>query len=292
MPVRPNVVHMTLSEWLAEKQNNFHYKYDAIIFFESFHHLPNHLDDLAQIIQKHLEFNGQIILAAEPIIREKCDAIPYAWGPRLDGESIRAMRKWGWLELGFQESYIEQMFSRLGMTYSLFHLDEAAPWSRIAVGRLKSGPLLSSFGHDKYPAIIEEGFDLSRVGVPSFIENISGIGEREVWGRWTIGEKVLIEFKNALPKNFQLIINVADVYGPNVHRKLHVKTGLLTESQVLKEIGLNDCYEFFFKNVKAKTIELIIPAPSRPKDNLDINNEDPRFIGIAIKKIRIIPCED
>ncbi|MBK7542384.1 MAG: class I SAM-dependent methyltransferase [Candidatus Competibacteraceae bacterium] len=93
----PNRVDCVLSnmEELDLKQ-----KFDAVLFMESFHHSLNHRETLKKAIN-HLKPNGIIVFAAEPIIKSETDYLPYPWGPRLDGESIRAIRKHGWIELGF-----------------------------------------------------------------------------------------------------------------------------------------------------------------------------------------------
>jgi hypothetical protein len=53
---------------------------------------------------------GQVIFAAEPIT----DLFPVPWDFRLDGESLRAIRKFGWCELGFQECYFRDLLHRQG----------------------------------------------------------------------------------------------------------------------------------------------------------------------------------
>ena len=96
-------------------------KYDAVLFFASFHHLMNHYEILREIVSGHLNPGGMVILAAEPVIPDdSCtgaagEILPYPWGCRLDGESLFQMRKRGWLELGFRESYIRSMAARLGL---------------------------------------------------------------------------------------------------------------------------------------------------------------------------------
>ena len=36
------------------------------------------------------------------------------WGVRTDGEALWAMRQFGWLELGYRESYFLRMLGHLG----------------------------------------------------------------------------------------------------------------------------------------------------------------------------------
>jgi 2-polyprenyl-3-methyl-5-hydroxy-6-metoxy-1,4-benzoquinol methylase len=83
--------------------------FDAVLFFESFHHCSDHrkiLQRLARIIEPE----GRLFFAAEPID----DSFAMPWGIRLDGESLWAIRRNGWLELGFQESYFVRMLHHLG----------------------------------------------------------------------------------------------------------------------------------------------------------------------------------
>ena len=53
---------------------------------------------------------GRLVFAAEPIT----DSLRYPWCLRLDGESLWAIRKNGWFELGFQETYFRSTLARFG----------------------------------------------------------------------------------------------------------------------------------------------------------------------------------
>jgi 2-polyprenyl-3-methyl-5-hydroxy-6-metoxy-1,4-benzoquinol methylase len=83
--------------------------YDAVVFFECFHHCADHMR-LLKALQKTLKTNGRIYFLGEPITHQF--AIP--WGLRLDGESLWAVRKHGWLELGFNETYFKKALERAG----------------------------------------------------------------------------------------------------------------------------------------------------------------------------------
>lgn len=85
-------------------------KYDAAIFFECFHHCIDHLK-LLKNIHRLINNDGLIAFAAEPIAD-----FPYPWGVRLDGLSIWSIRKFGWLELGFDTSYFLRTLLLLGWT--------------------------------------------------------------------------------------------------------------------------------------------------------------------------------
>jgi 2-polyprenyl-3-methyl-5-hydroxy-6-metoxy-1,4-benzoquinol methylase len=86
-------------------------RFDAILFFESFHHCTDHralLEGLHRIVAPR----GRVLFACEPI--EENYYVP--WGLRLDGESLWAIRKNGWLELGFRRSYFVEALERSGWT--------------------------------------------------------------------------------------------------------------------------------------------------------------------------------
>lgn len=83
--------------------------FDAVLFFESFHHCSDHralLDKLRTVLAPE----GRVFFAAEPIT----DSFPIPWGLRTDGEALWAIRANGWLELGYQESYFVRTLQRLG----------------------------------------------------------------------------------------------------------------------------------------------------------------------------------
>lgn len=74
--------------------------YDAIIFFECFHHAADHIT-LLKNLHFLLKPGGRVYLGAEPIL----ESFPVPWGVRLDGQSLWSVRKFGWMELGFQDDY-------------------------------------------------------------------------------------------------------------------------------------------------------------------------------------------
>jgi hypothetical protein len=83
--------------------------YDAVVFFECFHHCADHMR-LLRALRKAVKPEGCVYFGAEPIT----DAFPMPWGLRLDGESLWAVRKQGWLELGFTETYFQEALSSAG----------------------------------------------------------------------------------------------------------------------------------------------------------------------------------
>jgi SAM-dependent methyltransferase len=83
-------------------------RYDAAVFFESFHHCSDHLAMLRRL-HDIVRPGGAVLFAAEPVQR-----LDYPWGPRLDGLSVWSSRTHGWLELGFDIRYFDRALVRTG----------------------------------------------------------------------------------------------------------------------------------------------------------------------------------
>lgn len=102
---RPDKIHIQQSDMLSFVADG---RYDAAIFFESFHHCSRHrdmLDHLRDVVTD----DGVIAFAGEPV-----GWMPYPWGLRLDGMSLWSVRRYGWLELGFSRSYFTEALRRAG----------------------------------------------------------------------------------------------------------------------------------------------------------------------------------
>lgn len=90
--------------------------FDRVFFFQAFHHCLEHVAHLEHLY-KIVDHNGFVVFAGEPIISPAGPwklAVPYPWGPRLDGVSLRAIHVHGWMELGFQEPYFREALKRTG----------------------------------------------------------------------------------------------------------------------------------------------------------------------------------
>jgi SAM-dependent methyltransferase len=88
-------------------------RFDAILFFESFHHALK-FDDLLVGLHDRLLPGGRLVLCGEPVVEAGFPSVPYAWGPRLDGLSVFCMRRYGWMELGFQKDFLVEAMMRAG----------------------------------------------------------------------------------------------------------------------------------------------------------------------------------
>ncbi len=90
--------------------------FDAVIFFESFHHVLNHAE-LLRRIDACMGEKGIVVFAGEPIVPSDSTIVPYPWGLRMDGLSLWAIRRLGWLELGFRLDYFNELLRRSGWTH-------------------------------------------------------------------------------------------------------------------------------------------------------------------------------
>jgi hypothetical protein len=84
-------------------------KFDRIIFFEAFHHAWE-FEVLLDRLAERLKPDGRLILCGEPVVGSSTPSVPYPWGPRLDGLSVFCMRHFGWMELGFSEDFLWDLF--------------------------------------------------------------------------------------------------------------------------------------------------------------------------------------
>jgi 2-polyprenyl-3-methyl-5-hydroxy-6-metoxy-1,4-benzoquinol methylase len=101
-------------------------QFDAVLFFECFHHAVDHLGLLGKL-DGIVAPGGRIAFAAEPITED----MPYPWGLRQEGEALWAIRRRGWMELGFRETYFLEALRRNGWVASKSVGD--SPWGVVYV---------------------------------------------------------------------------------------------------------------------------------------------------------------
>lgn len=101
--------------------------FDAAVFFESFHHCADHLR-LLELLHGVVVKDGVVVFGAEPV-----DLLEYPWGPRLDGLSVWSSRRYGWLELGFDERYFPEALRRTG--WEVRRVAGTGPASTVYVAR-------------------------------------------------------------------------------------------------------------------------------------------------------------
>ena len=84
-------------------------RFDALLFFECFHHCIDH-QRLLDALPAKLNPGGKLVLAGEVIN----NALPYEWGLNPNGEAIFQISTKGWMELSFRESYLLKTLRRKG----------------------------------------------------------------------------------------------------------------------------------------------------------------------------------
>jgi SAM-dependent methyltransferase len=104
-------------------------RFDRVIFYECFHHCSDHVEMIRRLGDL-LTDEGVIVFAGEPID----DLFPYPWGLRLDGQSAWSIRKYGWLELGFQTSYFKKLLATHGWQLTMLPSRDVV-WQRVFVAR-------------------------------------------------------------------------------------------------------------------------------------------------------------
>jgi 2-polyprenyl-3-methyl-5-hydroxy-6-metoxy-1,4-benzoquinol methylase len=115
--------------------------YDCVLFFEAFHHARNHLE-LFRITQERVAPDGVMVWASEPI----WEHLTLPWSLRLDSLALYCIRRFGWFETGFTESYFLDMLLRSGWTCTkseLTGIDASTVFiARRAKGKYKIGEIL------------------------------------------------------------------------------------------------------------------------------------------------------
>jgi len=111
-------------------------RYRLIWFYESFHHCLD-FQHVVPRLAGMLVPGGRVILSGEPIVEEPCAAVPYPWGVRLHSEVAAVMRTTRWMELGFTEAFLFDLFERVGFTGHRVDC-EPSPFGRLYVFELRS----------------------------------------------------------------------------------------------------------------------------------------------------------
>ena len=88
---------------------NLNSTFDAVLFYESFHHCDDHLR-LLEVLKGLLPHGGKLVLAGETVN----ESLPYDWGLNPNGEALWQIAHNGWLELAFRESYLLRTLRRFG----------------------------------------------------------------------------------------------------------------------------------------------------------------------------------
>lgn len=123
---------------------------------------------------------------------------------------------------------------------------------------------------------------------------VTNFSSPEVFGRWSLGERVVFEFDHDLPENFVLQLDVGAAYGPNAGDHFVILiANQRNEFEGPKNADVMSAkrYDFQVNGLPRGTrqITIKIPKPTSPKKMGA--GDDPRELGIAIKSISILPIE-
>ena len=171
--------------------------YDAVLFYECFHHCSDHLQLLADL-HGVLRPGGKVVLAAEPIHEE----FHAPWGLRLDGESLWAIRSNGWLELGFKESFFIEACLRTGWAVAK-HVTDVTPLGTVfLLTSTRDRPLEP--GHLMLPPNDDDGWAV-RESIPSG-QRFSLERSRLVVETGRSAGAVIVELVNPSPHDLRVVV--------------------------------------------------------------------------------------
>lgn len=156
---------------------------------------------------------------------------------------------------------------------------DAAPQKAAAVDQLAP----------RYESTLAEGIDFKKPGYPTFLIDVTGVSNRDDWGRWTdatAGPEVKFRFNQALPKKFVLELQ-ANAFGPNEGKPVKIRAGNIERFVTIKNVPSYSVYTAEFDGVvSADTIEITPPNPVLPRE-VDPNNKDERKLGLGLATLKI-----
>jgi 2-polyprenyl-3-methyl-5-hydroxy-6-metoxy-1,4-benzoquinol methylase len=232
--------------------------YDAVVFYECFHHCSDHhrlLDELHQVVKP----GGKVVLAAEPIH----ESFHAPWGLRLDGESLWAIRSNGWLELGFKESYFIETCLRAGWSLAK-HVTDVTPMGTVFVLTSTRGQPVAP-GHLVLPPADDAGWAIP--DSPSAEQRYTRERSRLVVATGRPDGGVVVDLVNPAPHRLHVRIE----HGASRWEST-VQPGTTESARLAYDPG---CGELF---VGAPTW---VPAASIP------GSTDTRSIGVGVRSVSV-----
>lgn len=225
--------------------------FDGVFFFEAFHHAFDFKNLLVKLHDK-ITPSGKIVFAGEPIVEASNPIVPYPWGLRLDGLSMYCIRKYGWMELGFQRDFFTSLLMSAG-------------WK------------VTKHPHPSFRAVcyvaepIGDVFDMR-----GDFELPPGWSEPETNHRWTAAEETHLP----LPWMHRAIDRAAVTLGNHLpgEKRASIKIGENTEDTMLEEN-------------EVRTIDMTVPNGARRiilNSPLTPVEGGKRKLGVAVKSVRYV----
>jgi hypothetical protein len=140
--------------------------------------------------------------------------------------------------------------------------------------------LSAAQARETFGASLSDGIDFARPEFPSFVGSVQGVSVNEPWGRWSTGDKVVIELKHTLQGPLRLLLRAVG-YGRNAGARVLVRIGGETKTLRLPRRLPADAELSVEFDVPASSnvIEFTVPHPTFPPN-------DDRAVGIGFYRIR------
>jgi ubiquinone/menaquinone biosynthesis C-methylase UbiE len=220
-------------------------EFDAILFFECFHHAQDH-NRIMENFDRALRPGGIVCFGAEPITGD----FPIPWGLRMDGESLWAIRRNGWLELGFNKKYFNSALERAGWI-GLEQEGQDGPWSKVIIAKRKSeigksytfkgGELRSQCG------ILDDSTIVVKEDDEGYV--LFGPYDHLPAGQW----EVELIFNEARRKSGSITIDIVDQNGSvTVEREKSFKIDRYANDRICIEFRSKNALRTFEMRVKCK----------------------------------------
>lgn len=126
---------------------------------------------------------------------------------------------------------------------------------------------------------LEDGWDFSAPGLPAFVDSVQGLYAQEAWGRWSQGDKVVIELKHALQGRFTLLLRAAGL-GRNARWPIKISVGGQSRRVRVKPAPNGEVAVTFDLARPACVIEIHVPFPTELPTDI-------RKLGVAFYSMRI-----
>ncbi|NDV87922.1 methyltransferase domain-containing protein [Aurantimonas aggregata] len=246
-------------------------RFDAIIFFEAFHHAAD-FQALSQRLQERLEPGGRVIFCGEPIVPQAAGSVPYPWGPRLDGLSSFCIRRFGWMELGFTRAFFMEMLRANGWRAE-HHPFPACPRAEAFVARIMTS--------EEQRGQFE--IDLRREA-PGVYLAPEEWNHSEGTHRWTIAHGATVPLLKPRDAVVDLTLTVAN-YLP-VDKQVRIACGDVSADTVLhpgetRDIELAGC----------TADRLVVEADLHLVSEVIPGSGDMRRLGISVQQLVSVPSD-